>query len=241
MLKSILTPVAVVCSLTATGCGPMYGSGTAQPPPAQGAGGGGPPGGGPPGGDPWEGAAPERAEPPAPGPATAARPEAAGSPAPAAPAAPSGEGRRPTTQQQLLDAHNRYRARHCAPPLTWAPELAAFAQRWADTLRDKGCAFEHSRGKYGENLAAGTAGALDASSVVAMWYDELKGYSFQQPGFSMQTGHFTQVVWRGTGRLGCAMTTCKGMELWVCEYDPPGNWEGKFREHVLPASCAQRR
>ena len=46
---------------------------------------------------------------------------------------------------------------------------------------------------YG-TLAAGTTGTLDGRAVTAMWYDEVKGYSFQQPGFSMQTGHFTQVV-----------------------------------------------
>lgn len=138
----------------------------------------------------------------------------------------------------MLDTHNKLRARHCAPPLTWSPKVAAVAQAWAQTLEAKGCAFEHSTGnKYGENLAAGTSGAMDPETVVTMWYDEVKLYRFDKPGFSMQTGHFTQVVWRGTTELGCGVAQCKGMDVWVCNYAPPGNWANQYREHVLPASC----
>jgi len=218
-------------SLAIAGCGPMHGA--PEPPPARAQGSSGPPGttsGPDPVDDPWRGAGPTESLPAS---------EPAGSARPGNVPAAGGRGARaPSAEAQLLlDAHNRYRAEHCAPPLTWSPELAAFAQRWANTLRDKGCAFEHSRGTYGENLAAGTTGALDPRSVVAMWYDEIADYSFAKPAFSTQTGHFTQVVWRGTQRLGCAMTQCKGMDIWVCEYDPPGNWEGRYREHVLPSTC----
>jgi hypothetical protein len=210
------------------GCGQMYKSPRGkQPEPAPAAAPavqptGGPPGGG---GDPWTPGAPEAtntaAMPPEAPPATPARP----------PAAPAGDAER------LVAAHNTVRAQHCAKPLTWSPKLAQVAQQWANTLRDQGCKFGHSGGKYGENLAAGTTGAMDPESVVAMWYDEVKGYSFHQPGFSMQTGHFTQVVWRGTTQVGCGMAQCKGNDVWVCEYDPPGNWEGQYREQVLPVGC----
>jgi hypothetical protein len=27
------------------------------------------------------------------------------------------------------------------------------------------------------------------------------------------------------------------MDIWVCEYDPPGNWERQYRENVLPVGC----
>src|SRR5262249_28015552 len=98
----------------------------------------------------------------------------------------------------FVDAHNRLRAKHCAPPLSWSAKVAASAQKWANALRDRGCQLGHSQGQYGENLAAGTSGTLNAATVVAMWYDEVKRYSFRNGGFSMKTGHFTQVVWRGT-------------------------------------------
>jgi uncharacterized protein YkwD len=140
--------------------------------------------------------------------------------------------------QAFIEAHNRVRAKHCAPPLTWSKKLADIAQKWANTLRDKGCVFGHSPGaKYGENLAAGTQGALDPTSTVDMWYDEIKLYKFPNGGFSAKTGHFTQVVWRSTQQVGCGHVTCKGNDIYVCNYDPPGNWEGQYKNQVLAASC----
>src|SRR5207237_896711 len=82
--------------------------------------------------------------------------------------------------------------------------------------------------------AAGTQGVLDPEATVAMWYAEVTHYRFPDGGFSMTTGHFTQVVWRGTQRVGCGHTACNGNDIWVCQYDPPGNWEGAYRENVRP-------
>jgi hypothetical protein len=70
-----------------------------------------------------------------------------------------------------------------------------------------------------------------------MWYDEIAQYHFPDGGFSHNTGHFTQVVWRGSRRVGCGHAQCKGMDILVCEYDPAGNWEGQFRDNVLPRGC----
>lgn len=137
----------------------------------------------------------------------------------------------------MLDAHASRRSAHCAPPLVWSETLAAHAQAWADHLAESGCALEHSTGGYGENLAAGTAGSLTPEEYVEMWYREADGYSFASGGFSMETGHFTQLVWVASERLGCGVTTCGGLDVWVCNYDPPGNFEGQYRENVLPTSC----
>lgn len=142
-----------------------------------------------------------------------------------------------SVQQTLLAAHNTDRAAHCAAPLTWSPKLAQVAQAWANSLRDRGCLFEHSGGQYGENLAGGTTGALPPEAVVAMWYDEVAKYRFPNGGFGMDTGHFTQLVWRGTTEVGCGMSQCKGMDIWVCNYDPAGNVEGEYVDNVLPKGC----
>jgi hypothetical protein len=53
----------------------------------------------------------------------------------------------------------------------------------------------------------------------------------------MQTGHFTQLVWVGTQRLGCGVAQCADMDVWVCRYDPPGNVQGRYQDNVLPTSC----
>jgi pathogenesis-related protein 1 len=137
----------------------------------------------------------------------------------------------------ILEAHDARRARHCAAPLAWSDELARVAQSWADELARRDCAFEHNQTQYGENLAAGTAGAFSPEEVVELWYRERQRYRFGAGRFSMETGHFTQLVWRATERVGCGTTTCNGLDVWVCNYDPPGNVEGAFRENVLASGC----
>ena len=136
----------------------------------------------------------------------------------------------------MLDEHNRARARHCAPALKWSKDVAAVAQRWAGKLRASGCAFDHSGGKYGENLAAGTS-PLTPREVVAMWMGEEADYDYRKGTFGMKTGHFTQVVWRGSKELGCGSVECGGNTIWVCNYSPPGNVLGDFQENVRPAGC----
>jgi hypothetical protein len=44
-------------------------------------------------------------------------------------------------------------------------------------------------------------------------------------------------VWRSTKQVGCGHVQCQGNDIYVCNYDPPGNWEGRYRDEVLPASC----
>ncbi|MEJ7600128.1 MAG: CAP domain-containing protein [Kofleriaceae bacterium] len=213
----------VILSLAAA-CGPIYPQ--QQPPPPQQAlpmapGPSAPPGGS----DPWAESrpAPDHARPEPP-PREQPRPPPAG-------AVPAG-------MQGILDAHNQMRAKHCAVPLVWSPKLEAYAQRWANSLRDRGCKFEHSSGnKFGENLAGATTGILDGAEVTKMWYDEVKLYDFRSGGFSMETGHFTQLVWRDTTQVGCARSTCNGLDLWVCEYDPPGNVQTQYQAKVAPTSC----
>jgi pathogenesis-related protein 1 len=146
---------------------------------------------------------------------------------------PMGGGAPPGDPQRLLDAHNAARAEHCAPPLGWSPAIAATAQRWADTLGQRGCGLEHSSGPLGENLAAGTA--MTPERAVSIWVEERRGYDFGRGAFSMTTGHFTQVVWRESRLLGCGSAACGGgMKVWVCNYDPPGNMEGAFPRNVGP-------
>jgi uncharacterized protein YkwD len=143
----------------------------------------------------------------------------------------------PGVGQAFVDAHNRHRAKHCAPPLRWSSEVAESAQRWADGLARRGCILDHSHGRYGENLASGTPGYLGPEAVVEMWYGEARDYSYRRPGFSPATGHFTQVVWVRSASLGCGFAPCDDSEVWVCQYDPPGNFLGAFEQNVLPESC----
>ena len=142
--------------------------------------------------------------------------------------------------QAMLDAHNARRARHCAEPLVWSDAVARAAKTWVDRLATRRCVLQHSETSYGENIAGGSASAMTPEQVVDMWYRENASYDYAHGGFSMRTGHFTQVVWRGSRRLGCASASCGDIRLWVCNYDPPGNMQGDFQRNVLPTTCRAR-
>ncbi|PFH54643.1 hypothetical protein AMATHDRAFT_135037 [Amanita thiersii Skay4041] len=132
--------------------------------------------------------------------------------------------------ETYLSAHNKLRAQHGANPLTWNEELASKAQQWAND-----CHWGHSGGtlgSFGENLAAGTGSTFDIASAVKAWTDEVDQYDPNNPVPS----HFTQVVWKSTSEVGCAMQSCHDLlgtgtgvaRYYVCEYSSPGNVIGHF-------------
>ncbi|KAL9076770.1 MAG: hypothetical protein Q9161_000755 [Pseudevernia consocians] len=135
----------------------------------------------------------------------------------------------PTFESTILNSTNTYRANYNATALTWNVSLATYAASWASE-----CHFTHSGGAPGENLAEGYATVTDA---VDAWGDEGRRYDFQKAGFSESTGHFSQLVWKGSTSVGCGRADCEGRGgvpgwLVVCEYWPAGNVEGEFGEEV---------
>ncbi|TDL28682.1 PR-1-like protein [Rickenella mellea] len=168
------------------------------------------------------------------------KPSPSPAPAPAAAAAPppadsgSNGGTSDSDINAYLTAHNTIRAQHGASPLTWSNNAAAKAQQWAN-----GCVFKHSGGTlgpFGENLAAGTGSAYGIAAAVKSWTDEVSQYDPNNP----EPSHFTQVVWKGSTQVGCAVQSCDGIfaasfgkaKFFVCEYSPQGNVIGEFAHNV---------
>ena len=94
----------------------------------------------------------------------------------------------------------------------------------------------------GENIAAtAPGGRADATPayIVGLWAGEWP--DFDHATNSCATGkvcgHYTQLVWRGTARVGCARARCTtnspfgaSLSTWdffVCDYEPPGNYTGQ--------------
>jgi pathogenesis-related protein 1 len=130
----------------------------------------------------------------------------------------------------LLALHNQVRAEVGVPPLTWSPEVAAWAQAWADHLASQGCAFEHRPDNpYGENLFGGTAGGDGVGDAVKAWYQEKADYPGGplSPDNWFKAGHYTQLVWRDTTKVGCGKAECNDQIIVVCDYDPAGNTMGQ--------------
>jgi uncharacterized protein YkwD len=129
--------------------------------------------------------------------------------------------------KDFVAAHNRYRAKVGTPPLAWSDKLASRAQQWATTLIKRDM-FVHSRdGQFGENLFEISGGHATPSSVVAAWVSEGANYNHETNSCTARCGHYTQVVWRGTKLVGCGVGRNAQREVWVCNYDPPGNIVGE--------------
>ncbi|MGW4719562.1 CAP family protein [Nocardia sp. NPDC004260] len=140
--------------------------------------------------------------------------------------------------QAGLTAHNKFRARHGSPVMTLDQNLINSAQKCAQYYVDKG-EIDHScpyKNGAGENLWLSTGGIADASRSVEMatqmWYDEVKDYDYNDPGFSIRTGHFTQVVWKASTRLGIGFASDHNSVV-VALYNPPGNVQGQFPQNVV--------
>jgi hypothetical protein len=126
---------------------------------------------------------------------------------------------------ELVERHNYWRDQVGVPGLTWSSGVAAYAQEWANNLQSQGCDLEHRpSGMYGENIAGGYG--MSAQEVVDMWASEKAYYDYETNSCSGVCGHYTQVVWRSSTQVGCGMATCGGKEVWVCNYNPAGNYIG---------------
>ncbi len=127
----------------------------------------------------------------------------------------------------LLAAHNAVRQRVGVPPLVWSESLAAVAQEWADYLVTHRQFFHRPKSRYGENLFQITGARATPAEVVNDWAAESKNYEYGSNTCHGVCGHYTQIVWRDTQRVGCAAARSGRTEVWACNYDPPGNYIGR--------------
>ena len=137
---------------------------------------------------------------------------------------------------RVLASHNLERERLGIAPLAWDARLAESAQRWANYLAATG-RFEHApNGQWspqGENLWAGTRGYYSPEAMVDGWVREKR--HFRQGRFPDNSltgniedvGHYTQLVWRDTNRVGCARASSGTEDILVCRYLHAGNYVGE--------------
>jgi Cysteine-rich secretory protein family len=134
----------------------------------------------------------------------------------------------------MLDRHNAFRSALQLAPLEWSPALASDALVYARHLADidKGEHDPNATGKEGENLWWGTTNAFSYGFMVDTWGGEKK--SFREGVFpdcrvnrSAVVGHYTQIVWRNTQAVGCALVSNAHNDYLVCRYSPPGNVIGQ--------------
>lgn len=133
---------------------------------------------------------------------------------------------------EMLDAHNGYRAKHHAPNLEWSSTLQQYAQNYADNFNCASGDLKHSGGPYGENLYLG---ATSGKNAVDGWYSESKTYNWNTQS---TYDHFTAMIWKSTTKLGCGIKDCR-VNNWgyyvICSYnDAVPNMVGEAKQNVLP-------
>jgi pathogenesis-related protein 1 len=128
--------------------------------------------------------------------------------------------------RDMLVAHNGVRATVKVAPLVWSDNLARSAQEWANTLLEKRQFVHRPKSKFGENLYEVQGAKATPKQVVDRWASEAANFDYKTNKCRGACGHYTQIVWSGTKEVGCAVARGGAREVWVCEYNPPGNYIG---------------
>jgi pathogenesis-related protein 1 len=148
----------------------------------------------------------------------------------------------------ITAAHNQARAMvnttgvagGALPALAWDGALAATAAAWVARCQDADAngLVDHNPDRstghpfyVGENIYAST-GTASGADAVAAWVGEAASYHYATNTCDggASCGHYTQVVWRGTQKVGCARGACPALRFpstIVCDYGPGGNVNGQ--------------
>ena len=136
----------------------------------------------------------------------------------------------------MLQGHNAARRHYGVAPLAWDEGLARDAATYAARLARSG-RFEHDRQagrrtRQGENLFMGTRGAYSYGEMVRLWVDERRYFrpgrfpNVSTSGSVWHVGHYTQIIWPSSQRVGCAVAAKRANDYLVCRYFPAGNVVG---------------
>src|SRR5438067_10040579 len=137
---------------------------------------------------------------------------------------------------RILVAHNAVRARAGVSPLVWDNALGSAAALYAAQMAFTG-RFEHSNRKArpdtGENLWMGTHGTFPVEAMIGGWTSEKRWFvpgvfpGNSRTGNWEDVGHYTQMIWSTTTRVGCALAATPRVDYLVCRYSGAGNIDGR--------------
>ncbi|CAG9854368.1 unnamed protein product [Phyllotreta striolata] len=124
--------------------------------------------------------------------------------------------------------------------MRWHKKAASAAQRWASkciflTHDDDAGRYIDNYGACGQNIFVSTY-KVNWFEAIKTWWMEKNLFIYGKPNQDYRTiGHYTQVVWATTHRVGCGFAECfsdtefgtKVFYNYVCNYCPAGNRRGK--------------
>ncbi|XP_075456336.1 glioma pathogenesis-related protein 1 isoform X2 [Ascaphus truei] len=150
--------------------------------------------------------------------------------------------------KEVVDAHNLHRSNVIPPAkrmlyMSWDPDLAKNARAWISRCKMQHNIYLQSRHRnhpvflhVGENLFSGSF--YNATFAINLWVGEIKDYDYNthvcNPG--KMCGHYTQVVWDNSYKVGCAGLKCGKSYIFCCSYGPPGNYPRRPYQTGIPCS-----
>lgn len=139
--------------------------------------------------------------------------------------------------KSALDFHNKARSEVGVQVLVWDEDLAEYAREWAVYLAgEKEVTMVHrsTLGKNtlnaGENIFMGYGKTYVFLDAATLWYNEIDLYTYGAVSSTnyLNTGHYTQMIWKTTQKVGMGMATTKdGATIIVANYLPAGNILGQ--------------
>ena len=145
--------------------------------------------------------------------------------------------------QPGIDLQNKFRSRHHSPPLNYDKNVTNIAQKYANYLAshnlfEHGMLYDANGNRLGQNIMAIYNSKINNSEILKLavnqWYSEYKYYNYSNPGFSQKTGHFTQVVWKSSNKIGFGIAKNGSRTVVVADYYPAGNVFSQFPKNVFP-------
>jgi pathogenesis-related protein 1 len=145
---------------------------------------------------------------------------------------------------ELVAAHNQARSgpldptpSPALPPVSWDAVLADVAFNYASRCQGSGGLLNHNdnrtsdyqalggRDYVGENIYGSTSTNVRPADAVGSWMSEAPDYNYAANNIG-DAGHYTQIVWRASVRIGCAIVDCPSLRFrgtLICDYAPGGN------------------
>ncbi|XP_053111752.1 glioma pathogenesis-related protein 1-like [Hemicordylus capensis] len=157
--------------------------------------------------------------------------------------------------EECVRVHNQFRS-NVEPPasnmkrMSWDSDLAKTARAWA-----KMCQFNHNpdlkSGKahptfraVGENIWTGSLSLFNVTAALTHWHNEVQSYNYNTRDCSNVCGHYTQMVWAESYKIGCAVHFCLNVQgfgpnaaHFICNYGPGGNYP--TRPYHEGAACSE--
>uniref|UniRef100_T1H5I9 SCP domain-containing protein n=1 Tax=Megaselia scalaris TaxID=36166 RepID=T1H5I9_MEGSC len=145
-------------------------------------------------------------------------------------------------QQRIVTLHDYFRNKVSPPApicLKWHKGAAKTAQKWAQqctflTHDSHNGRYVHNFGSCGQNIFVSTH-KVPWQFVLNSWYIERQNFTYGSRRNSLKAvGHYTQMVWASTHKVGCGIAKCmrgpdgRPFYNYVCNYCPIGNYKDRF-------------